>query len=230
MLERLANCGLVKENIASILASGYSWELVRGNTEPLRPASASVLGILQGEFAEMICDTTGRSLLHAMVYAQRHSDSVDFSNMYAVLLYLGGAPVCTALLRVHGSEMAELPLVATPKAIQGLGHCTVLLQLLEGFLAGLGVSALSLPATGSKLSLWTGKFGFTKMGQPALSLAKKVLNIFSFEASTVVSKKLLSQPGCPSQQPARTSLSGVYGVRSLSIASLLPGHPPHSCS
>lgn len=75
-----------------------------------------------------------------------------------------GAPVCTALLRVHGSEMAELPLVATPKAIQGLGHCTVLLQLLEGFLAGLGVSALSLPATGSKVGTLSLGVGGTHAG------------------------------------------------------------------
>lgn len=46
MLESSANCGLLEVTDASI-PSGYSWELVRGNTEPLRPASASVLGILQ---------------------------------------------------------------------------------------------------------------------------------------------------------------------------------------
>lgn len=62
-----------------------------------------------------------------------------------------GEPVCTALLRVHGSEMAELPLVATPKAIQGLGHCTVLLLLLEKLLAGLGVTTVSLPASKPKV-------------------------------------------------------------------------------
>lgn len=56
-------------------------------------------------------------------------------------------PVSAALLRVHGSQIAELPLVATPFRFRQLGHCRVLLHVLEKMLINMGVAVLSLPAS-----------------------------------------------------------------------------------
>lgn len=60
--------------------------------------------------------------------------------------------MCAALLRVRGSQMAELPLIATPEGLQGKGHCTVLLGILEKLLINIGVSVLALPALTSTVS------------------------------------------------------------------------------
>lgn len=55
-------------------------------------------------------------------------------------------PVCAALMRVRGHQLAELPLVATPVWCRRKGHCRVLLNILEQMLTDMSVSVLSLPA------------------------------------------------------------------------------------
>ena len=57
-----------------------------------------------------------------------------------------GKPVCTAILRVFGPQLAELPLVATRTFARRLGHCRVLMSLLEAKLRCVGVGTLLLPA------------------------------------------------------------------------------------
>lgn len=57
--------------------------------------------------------------------------------------------MCAAVLRVFGTQLAELPLVATSSSARRQGHCRVLMAILEDKLKGMGISVLSLPAAKS---------------------------------------------------------------------------------
>lgn len=69
-----------------------------------------------------------------------------------------GKPVAVALMRVFGSQLAELPLVATRGAARRQGHARILVAACEELLAAVGVSTVSLPAASStvrcRLLIW----------------------------------------------------------------------------
>lgn len=58
-----------------------------------------------------------------------------------------GEPVCAAVLRVYGKDLAEFLLVATEKHSHRLGHARVLMAALEDFLRSIGVSVTCLPSS-----------------------------------------------------------------------------------
>lgn len=60
--------------------------------------------------------------------------------------------MCAALLRVRGTQVAELPLVATSTRHKKKGHCRVFMRMIEAFLVSVGVSVLALPASEKTVS------------------------------------------------------------------------------
>lgn len=67
---------------------------------------------------------------------------------------LQGKPVLSAVFRVFGPVLAELPLIATQHDARRQGHCRVFMQSLEALLAEAGVECLSLPAAHSTVRIW----------------------------------------------------------------------------
>ncbi|GFH08962.1 N-acetyltransferase domain-containing protein, partial [Haematococcus lacustris] len=63
-------------------------------------------------------------------------------------------------MRVFGSSLAELPLVATKQAARRQGHCRVLVREVQDKLAALGVRCLALPAARDAVDTWIKGFGF----------------------------------------------------------------------
>jgi GNAT superfamily N-acetyltransferase len=76
------------------------------------------------------------SLLVGVLQAYREW---DFSNMLTVLLRFNGRAVAAAVVRVFGSQLAELPLVATRPDARRQGHARVLVRAIEATLNELGV-------------------------------------------------------------------------------------------
>uniref|UniRef100_A0A0E0A3R9 PHD-type domain-containing protein n=1 Tax=Oryza glumipatula TaxID=40148 RepID=A0A0E0A3R9_9ORYZ len=77
----------------------------------------------------------------------------------------GTSVVSAALLRVMGGEVAELPLVATSKDLQGLGYFQALFSCIERMLISLKIKHFMLPAAQEAEGIWMNKFGFTKIPQ-----------------------------------------------------------------
>ena len=48
--------------------------------------------------------------------------------------HLQGRPVCAAVMRAFGAQLAEVPLVATKADARRQGHCRVLMQAFEAIL------------------------------------------------------------------------------------------------
>ncbi|MEW5305992.1 MAG: hypothetical protein WDW36_008498 [Sanguina aurantia] len=192
---------------------GYTWQLLKGKhgSKSSSRVLASALGILQDSFDPIICAVSGQDLLPKMVQATTIGEW-DFTNMYTALLHHRGRPVCAAVLRVFGTQLAELPLVATSSSARRQGHCRVLMAILEDKLKGMGISVLSLPAAKSAVATWKGGFAFTTMPEASLSVAKAELHMLTFPGTTVLSKTLIPHPDHPEQQ----------------LVSLAPPRPHHS--
>lgn len=82
--------------------------------------------------------------------------AVGAQGMHTVMLFHRGKPVSVATLRVFGSQLAEMPLVATRECARRQGHCRALLQAIETFLSNLQVSVLGsqlIPPKGSAATL-----------------------------------------------------------------------------
>uniref|UniRef100_A0A0E0HVY6 PHD-type domain-containing protein n=1 Tax=Oryza nivara TaxID=4536 RepID=A0A0E0HVY6_ORYNI len=109
---------------------------------------SKAVAIFHESFDPIIQIATGRDLIPAMVY--------------------GNTVVSAGLFRVMGSEIAELPLVATSRDSQGLGYFQALFGCIERLLASLKVKHFVLPAADEAESIWTQRFGFVKITQDEL--------------------------------------------------------------
>lgn len=67
-----------------------------------------------------------------------------------------GRPVLAGLVRLLGSSMAEIPLVATRTDCRRQGHLRALVEGLRHRLIALGVRAMVLPATADAVSSYEG--------------------------------------------------------------------------
>lgn len=81
-----------------------------------------------------------------------YREGSPFREMEDLLGVLQGKPVAVALMRVFGTQLAELPLVATRATARRQGHARVLVAACQNMLASIGVKTLSLPAASSTVS------------------------------------------------------------------------------
>ncbi|XP_062233952.1 uncharacterized protein LOC133931156 isoform X2 [Phragmites australis] len=128
---------------------------------------SKAVAIFHESFDPIIQITTGRDLIPAMVYGRSVRDQ-DYTGMYCAVLTVGNAVVSAGLFRIISGEIAELPLVATSRDSQGLGYFQALFACIERMLASLKVKHFVLPAAEEAESIWTERFGFTKISHDEL--------------------------------------------------------------
>ncbi|GJN39437.1 hypothetical protein PR202_gb28557 [Eleusine coracana subsp. coracana] len=116
---------------------------------------SKAVAIFHESFDPIIQITTGRDLIPAMVY--------------------GNNVVSAGLFRIMGSEIAELPLVATSRDSQGL------------------VKHFVLPAAEEAESIWTQRFGFTKISQDELREYLKGGRTTVFQGTSTLHKLVPNQ-------------------------------------
>ncbi|CAL9152453.1 unnamed protein product [Musa hybrid cultivar] len=176
--------GLNKEVDADI-----RWRLLSGRT--LEADSKLLLSravtIFHESFDPIVESTTGRDLIPSMVYGRTVKDQ-DFGGMYCSVLTVGSCVVSAGILRVLGSDIAELPLVATSREHQGQGYFQSLFACIERLLGSLGVKHLVLPAADEAEAIWTKKFGFTKMSSDQLEKYLKGAHATVFHGTSMLHK------------------------------------------
>ena len=92
-----------------------------------------VLQVLQESFDPIIDKATKENLLLLMTKAEVKGE-YDYRGMYTALLTHQGSPVCAAVFRAFGAQLAEVPLVATKADARRQGHCRVLMAAFETIL------------------------------------------------------------------------------------------------
>ncbi|KAF3553686.1 hypothetical protein F2Q69_00012285 [Brassica cretica] len=127
-----------------------------------------------------ICESGTRGdLIPAMVYGKK-AKGHDFSGIEVI--------VSVGIFRVLGSELAELPLVATTRDYQGQGYFQCLFDCIERLLGSLNVKQLVLPAADEAKSIWTDKFGFTKMMEEEVKECRKEYSVMVFHGTSMLRK------------------------------------------
>ncbi|KAL6603385.1 hypothetical protein ACP70R_043746 [Stipagrostis hirtigluma subsp. patula] len=153
---------------------------------------SKAVAIFHESFDPIIQVTTGRDLIPAMVYGRSARDQ-DYTGMYCAVLTVGNTVVSAGLFRIMGVEIAELPLVATSRDSQGLGYFQALFACIERLLASLKVKHFVLPAAEEAESIWTERFGFTKISQDELREYLKGARTTVFQGTSTLHKLVPKQ-------------------------------------
>ncbi|KAA8518666.1 hypothetical protein F0562_016140 [Nyssa sinensis] len=139
-------------------------------------------------FDPIVDSATGRDFIPSMVFG-RNIRGQDFGGMYCAVLTVNSSVVSAGILRVFGSEVAELALVATSNDYQGKGYFQILFSCIEKLLAFLNVRGFVLPAADEAESIWTDKFDFVKISPEQLSNYKRTCwQILTFEGTSRLQK------------------------------------------
>ncbi|XP_018486252.1 uncharacterized protein LOC108856853 isoform X1 [Raphanus sativus] len=141
------------------------------------------------ECFDPIVAKSGRDLIPVMVYG-RNISGQEFGGMYCLVLMVNSLVVSAALLRIFGQKVAELPMVATIREYQGRGYFQVLFACIENLLSSLSVENLLLPAAQEAESIWTKKFGFTKMSEQQLQKYQREVQLTIFKGTSMLEKKV----------------------------------------
>ncbi|XP_022755912.1 uncharacterized protein LOC111303754 isoform X2 [Durio zibethinus] len=126
-------------------------------------------------------------LIPSMVYG-RTVKGQDFGGMYCAILTVNQVVVSAGIFRIFGQEVAEIPLVATSTEYQGQGYFQCLFSCVEKLLGFLNVKNLVLPAADEAESIWTKKFGFSKITQEELNKYKRDYQMMIFQGTSILQK------------------------------------------
>ncbi|KAK7245037.1 hypothetical protein RIF29_39867 [Crotalaria pallida] len=179
-----------EKGLESLNDIDVSWRLLSGKiaSSETRPLLLEAVSIFHECFDPIVDATSGRDLISAMAYG-RKAWGQDFGGMYCALLTVNSSVVSAGMLRIFGTDIAELPLVATSKGNQGKGYFQTLFSCIERLLAFLNVKTLVLPAAEEAESIWTAKFGFSKMNPDQLtSYRKNFHQIVTFHGTNMLHK------------------------------------------
>ncbi|GMN59830.1 hypothetical protein TIFTF001_028918 [Ficus carica] len=170
------------------------WRVLNGkmaSSEDTELLLSTAVTIFQDQFAPIIDAATRRDLIPEMIYGNSIMGQ-DFSQMYCAILTVDQCLVSAGIFRIYGSEVAELPLVATHSIYQGQGYFQALFSCFERFLCSLNVRNLVLPAANEAESIWINKFGFSRLTQDVLNHFRKQYPMMFFQGTSMLWKSIPS--------------------------------------
>ncbi|RDY12932.1 Increased DNA methylation 1, partial [Mucuna pruriens] len=148
-----------------------NWKLAASDDN--RQLLSKVVAIFHEQFDPIIHPTSGIDFIPAMLFGQ--------------------VVVSVGIFRVFGPEVAELPLVATVTNFQGQGYFRSLFSCIESLLGSLKIKHFVLPATDEAKSIWTNKFGFTKLDQDEVNYyMKHYYMMMIFQGTSLLRKPVLA--------------------------------------
>ncbi|XP_050369171.1 uncharacterized protein LOC126787307 [Argentina anserina] len=171
------------------------WRVLSGKTSTGDESSqllSKALAIFHDQFAPIVDKESGLDFIKEMLYGGAIKTQ-EFAGMYCAILTVNESLVSAAMFRIYGTDVAELPLVATSADYQGQGYFQTLFSCIERFLAYLSVKILLLPAADEAASIWTKKFGFQSLDQSEIHEYRKRYPILIFHGTSVLKK---SVPKC----------------------------------
>ncbi|XP_073138259.1 increased DNA methylation 1-like [Henckelia pumila] len=169
------------------------WRLFKGKkaSEVTRVWLSGAVNIFHECFEPIVVPSnSSHDLIPNMVYGRKVKDQ-DFCGMYCAILTANSVAVSAGIIRIFGSEVAELPLVATRPDCQGKGYFQSLFFCIEKLLSHLNVKNLVLPAAHEAESMWRKKFGFENLGPEQLDQYMKSYPMMAFEGTSFLHKPIL---------------------------------------
>ncbi|KAK1418092.1 hypothetical protein QVD17_27231 [Tagetes erecta] len=163
---------------------------------------AVALTIMEECFLPMVDPRTGINMIPHVLYNMGSEFArLNYEGFYTVVLEKDDVLLSVASIRIHGIEVAEMPLIATSSKYQRQGMCKRLMNAIEELLRSLKIEKLVLSAIPDLVETWTNSFGFTHLEpEDKKKLTKTNLMVFP---GTVWLKKPMYQ-GSIQSTPMKT--------------------------
>ncbi|CAN6203139.1 unnamed protein product [Urochloa humidicola] len=191
--------------IKNDIEAGFSWSLVRcfaNGDQALAPKNKSqsvhcnsktglAFAIMDECFRPHIDERSGINMIHNVVYNCGSDISrLDFSGFYTFILERGDEVISAASVRIHGTDLAEMPFIGTRGMYRHQGMCRRLLNGIESALCSLNVRKLVISAVPEMENTWTTVFGFEPV-RPSKKQKIKSVNLLIINGTGLLEKRLL---------------------------------------
>ncbi|PWA92981.1 increased DNA methylation 1 [Artemisia annua] len=122
-----------------------------------------------------------------------HYQRINFSSFFTGILEKGDEIIAVATIRIHGTNLAEIPFIATAERHRNKGMCGKLLNGIEHDLRDFGVSTMVIPSSSETIRVWNEKYGFQLLSERTKKQIMK-LNTLMFHDCIRMQKTVTGYP------------------------------------
>ncbi|XP_051228527.1 uncharacterized protein [Lolium perenne] len=213
---------------------GFSWSLLKIHKDSSATDSIAVLecnaklvvalGVLDECFNPVKDRRTGIDMLRQAVFSLGSEfKRLSYDGFYTMVLEKDAEIISVALLRFHGSKLAEMPFAGTLPHYQRQGMMRRLVNAVEQVLSTLQVENLLIPAVAEVVDTWKRSFGFMPV-EPRLREEANRLSTVVVTGTTLLQKHIIPNTAAL----AASSTSSKQQAEAEKQAQAAPAAPPMS--
>ncbi|KAK6783050.1 hypothetical protein RDI58_020846 [Solanum bulbocastanum] len=161
--------------------------------------------LMEDCFEEIIDRHTKIDVVKSLLYnCGSNFNRVNFRGFYTFILEKDEEIISAATIRIHGTNLAEMPFIATNKEYRRKGMCKKLMVAIESTLCFLKVEKLVIPSVSECIGTWIESYGFRLISSP-LPTEITLHNTLMFHDSVRLQKDIY--PSASDKQPEETRIS-----------------------